>query len=145
MRKRRQERELMGVSEVAREAGHAEHERQNPEQSLAHASPLLQLVETPEKLRLLLGCESAAKQQLLHHLGQELGIPAVSPVPSRQRLVGAVGIELDPFLVLVHGVSGVHNAEALVNQSPPCPIQAWVTPARSREGTHAVPLRLIYR
>src|SRR5690242_21344618 len=81
MRKSGQARDLVRVDEVPREAGEAEREGEDPDQSLADARALFQLVIPPEELGLLFGGEDAAQQELLDHLGQELGIAAVLSVP----------------------------------------------------------------
>src|SRR5882672_5621056 len=102
-RKRGQQREVVRIEEIPGDARDAHNDRkEDPEQAPAGASPLLQLVEAPEKLRLFLRGERPTEHELLHDLGKAFLIASVASVPLGQRKVGAVRIDLDALFVLVH-------------------------------------------
>ena len=79
-----------------------EHDRQHEDQDHPGAGALLQLVEAPQELGLLLRRERPPKHELLHDLGESLRVAAIPTVPLGEREVRAKGIDLDAFLMLVH-------------------------------------------
>jgi hypothetical protein len=92
--------------EIPGETDEAERDREKPEEPLPNPPTLVQLVEAPEKLGLLLRRERATEHELLNDLGKALLVPSVFPVPSREGNIRTVRIDFDSFLVFVHGVSG---------------------------------------
>src|SRR5439155_26169935 len=96
----------VGEGEIPGDTGDADHEKRGHEQSLPEAGGLVQLVEAPQQLRLLLRAEGPAMHQLLYHAGETLGVAAIPALPAWERQVGSGRVDLDSLFVLIHLVAG---------------------------------------